>query len=239
MVQACLNGGRHIGECPNVPLTPAALANDAIAAARAGATSFHVHPRDAQGAETLHPDDVAAALTAIRTAAPGLPTGIGTGEWIAPGGTARHAPIRQWQVLPDYVSLNIGEADAPKLAKLLQSKNIPIEAGLWCLADAHRYLAEIDSTACLRILIEMPDTDPATALAEADAILDLLQKANKLPILLHGMGQSAWPCLSRAAALGLASRVGFEDMLHLPNGQPAPDNAALITAALAQEPGLT
>ena len=102
MLQACLNGGRAASEAAGVPLTPADLARDAAAARDAGALELHVHPRDASGAETLHPDAVAEVLTAIRAAVPGMPVGIGTGAWIAPGGTARHAHMKAWEVLPDY-----------------------------------------------------------------------------------------------------------------------------------------
>ncbi|WP_270939241.1 3-keto-5-aminohexanoate cleavage protein, partial [Falsiroseomonas oryzae] len=50
---------------------------------------------------------------------------------------------------------------------------------------------------------------------------------------LHGFGRSAWPMARRAAALGLMLRLGLEDVAELPDGAPAPDNAALIRAGLA------
>ena len=39
--------------------------------------------RDADGAESLEPGDVAAALTAVRAAAPGIEISLSTGLWIA------------------------------------------------------------------------------------------------------------------------------------------------------------
>ena len=55
-----------------------------------------------------------------------------------------------------------------------------------------------------------------------------------VPVLLHGEGSSCWPALRHARSLGLATRVGLEDVLVLPDGSPAPDNSALVIAALAQ-----
>jgi uncharacterized protein (DUF849 family) len=37
----------------------------------------------------------------------------------------------------------------------------------------------------------------------------------------------------RAAALGLMLRIGLEDVAELPDGSPAPDNAALVAATRA------
>jgi uncharacterized protein (DUF849 family) len=53
-----------------------------------------------------------------------------------------------------------------------------------------------------------------------------------VPVLLHGEDGSAWPVLRHAVRLGLDTRVGLEDTLVLPDGRPAPDNAALVRAAL-------
>ena len=129
MLQACLNGGRTRAEAPGVPLTPADLARDAVAARKAGAQELHVHPRNIAGAETLAPADVAAALRAIRAAVPKMKVGIGTGAWIAPGGKKRHAHLEAWQEKPDYVSVNMNEPDASQVMTLMHKMGIGIEAG--------------------------------------------------------------------------------------------------------------
>ncbi len=237
MLQACLNGGRRPDEAPAVPVTPEALAAEARAAGGAGAACLHLHPRDGEGRETLAPEPVAAALRAVRAAVPGVAVGVGTGEWIAPGGRARQAHIAAWTERPDYASVNLREPDAPEVVALLRSLGVPVEAGLWSVADARRFLSEIDPADCLRILVEMPDTDPEAALAEARAILAILSEAgSRLPVLLHGLGASAWPCIEEAARRGLDTRVGLEDTVVLPDGAPAPGNAALVRAALATRP---
>ncbi|WP_181791756.1 3-keto-5-aminohexanoate cleavage protein, partial [Streptomyces phytophilus] len=47
----------------------------------------------------------------------------------------------------------------------------------------------------------------------------------------------AWPVLRLAAGLGMAARIGLEDTLVLPDGSPAPGNAALVAAAAALRSG--
>lgn len=198
----------------------------------AGAVELHVHPRGPDDAESLAPEDVAACLTTIRAAVPGIPVGISTGNWIAPGGHARHKHMQAWTELPDYVSVNLGEEDAPEVMALMDTRGIGIEAGLASQADAQRYAALNDRPSPVRILVEMPDIESEAALAEAKSVLAILATARiNAPILLHGEGQSAWPCLKAAAERGFQTRIGLEDVLTLPDGSPAPDNAALVAKA--------
>jgi uncharacterized protein (DUF849 family) len=234
MLQACLNGGRVRTAAARVPLTPSELAADAMACRDAGAETLHVHPRNAMGAESLAPGDVAAALAAIRAAVPHMPVGISTGAWIAPGGRARHEDVAGWTALPDYVSINLNEDDAPEIMEMMAGRGIGIEAGIWSVADAERFTALPDLPPPLRILIEMQDVEPQAALDEADRVLRILaDRAIAAPILLHGSGRSAWPCVGEAARRGCDTRIGFEDVLVLPDDSPAKDNAVLVSAAHA------
>ncbi|MEL7275137.1 MAG: 3-keto-5-aminohexanoate cleavage protein [Pseudomonadota bacterium] len=232
MLQACLNGGTQPDAAVGVPRRPAELAAEAQVAIAAGAESLHVHPRDAAGVETLAPDAVAAALTAIRAAVPGVGVGIGTGDWIAPGGTARHDDIAGWTERPDFVSINLREPDAPTVMDLMIRQEIGIEAGLWTLEDARRFTDLTAAERCLRILIELPDCSAPVAKAEAARILaHLAEHGPALPILLHGCGRSAWPMLMEARLRGLSTRMGLEDVQSLPDGTPVADNAPLIAMA--------
>ena len=106
MLQACLNGDRDKDFHAATPLTPRELAADARAVVDAGAHELHIHPRDAKGLESLHPDDTARALDAVRASVPGIPVGVSTAWGITPQGRERQAQIRAWQVMPDYVSVN-------------------------------------------------------------------------------------------------------------------------------------
>lgn len=232
LLQACLNGDRRRAHHPGIPETPEQLASAAWAAVDAGADSLHVHPRDAQGRETLEPAHVADCLDAIRAAVPGVPVGVGTGEWIVPGGRARHDPVRRWTVLPDYASVNLREADAPEMMRLLASMGVGIEAGVWTARDAERFVTLDEAPDCLRVLVELTSDDPDEAVVECRTIMGILDRGDLgLPRLLHGENGSAWAMIDEAAGLGLSTRVGFEDVLILPGGTAAPDNATLVGQA--------
>jgi uncharacterized protein (DUF849 family) len=232
MLQACLNGDRRKSFSPAVPCTPGELARDARAVVDAGADELHVHPRDAQGLETLEPACVAVALDAMRNSAPGVPIGLSTRWAIQPSGRARQQPIAAWSVLPNYVSVNLIEDDAPEVISLVLSKGIGVEAGLWSQQDAKRLAALDNAPRCLRVLIEINEQDEQEGRAVAMAIVEILDGANlKMPRLLHGLDKTKWPLFRQAVSLGLDTRIGFEDGASLPNGETAKDNASLIAAA--------
>ena len=234
MLQACLNGGRDRAFHPSVPLSPDELGDDARSVIEAGAQELHIHVRDAAGKESLHPDDVARALESVRASVPGIPVGLSTGWWIPPKGRARQEHIRAWRVLPDYVSINLIEEDSTEVIDLVLAKGIGVEAGLWSAADAEKFLAHASAAKCLRVLIELNEQDlPAAgqALGDIQAILD--RASIRLPRLLHGRDDTVWPIYREALRLGVDSRIGIEDGKHLPSGDLAESNAALIRAARA------
>lgn len=231
-LKACLNGGRPRLAHPAVPVTPADLAAAAAGAVAAGATALHVHPRGPDGRESMAPDDVAAALEAIRVRAPGIPVGVTTAAWVEPDRDRRLALVSAWEVRPDFASVNFREHGAVELSRLLLDAGIGVEAGLWTVPDVRALLASGLTTACVRLLLEPTEPEPAAAIANATAMRDALgDAAGGVPVLLHGEGAAAWPVLTEAVRLGLDIRIGLEDCLTLPSGEPAPDNATLVAAA--------
>ncbi|RKN49200.1 3-keto-5-aminohexanoate cleavage protein [Micromonospora endolithica] len=230
MLKACLNGGRGRDAHPAVPVTPAELAADAARCAALGVGAVHVHPRDHDGAESLRPTVIAEAVAAIRAARPGLRIGVSTGEWIEPDPAARVAAVRSWTVLPDFASVNAHEPGAEAVAVALRDRGVAVEVGLWTpdAVGAYRdWRVPVE-----RILVECMAEKPAEALTDADAILDALDPDGP-PRLLHAEGGAVWPVLVEAVRRGLDTRIGFEDTVHLPDGSPAADNAALVAAATA------
>ncbi|SCG35751.1 3-keto-5-aminohexanoate cleavage protein [Micromonospora inositola] len=230
MLKACLNGGRRRDEHAGVPVTPAELAADAARCAARRVAAVHVHPRDATGAESLHPAVIAEAVTALRTAVPGLPVGVTTGAWIEPDPAARVAAVRAWPVLPDFASVNAHEPGAEAVAAALHERGVLVEAGLWTVpaVDAWRRWR----VPAGRILVECLAEEPEVALADAAAILAALPPDGP-PVLLHGEGPATWPVLADAIRRGLDTRIGLEDTVVLPDGSPAADNSALVSAAAA------
>jgi uncharacterized protein (DUF849 family) len=238
MLQVCLNGPRHRSQCERLPVTPQELGDAAAEAVAAGAQAIHIHPKDAEGADTMAAVHVDAAVAAVRACAPGVPIGVTTGAWTEPDAERRAALVRSWSVLPDHASVNWHEQGADAVAAALLEIDVGVEAGLFSGTDAPaRLRAWPHAHRVLRLLAEVTDTDPATAPGTAAALLDELTAPEGLdetarrPVLLHGEDGGAWPVLRMAAERGLDTRIGLEDVLLLPDGTPAADNTALVLAA--------
>lgn len=233
IVQACLNGARPVGYHPQLPTSAPALAADAAAVIQAGAQELHLHVRAADGAESLEPADVDATVAALRSVVPGTLIGISTGAWIEPDEDRRLALIAGWRELPDHASVNLSEAGAPAVIERLRRLGVGIEAGLASAADAERLVRLDLARLALRVLIEIEEQNLADAMAVADAILEVLERARvKKPILLHGLDGTVWPFVERALRQGFSTRIGLEDGAALPDGSPAATNAELVGAAL-------
>ncbi|MCT7657480.1 3-keto-5-aminohexanoate cleavage protein [Mycobacterium deserti] len=229
-VKACINGARTPDQHPNLPVSPDQLAAEALAVHRAGAKAVHLHPKDADGADSLQPEVVAAAVTAVRHTVPGLPLGVTTGYWALRNERERLRTVEAWTVLPDFASVNWHEPGSEDLARLLLGKGVGVEAGIFDADAAASWAASDIAEHCLRVMIELQgDGDAATA----DVLLSTVRSAGSpAPVLLHGLDESCWPLLEHAGRRGVQTRIGLEDTLHLPDGSLAPDNAALVSAAL-------
>ena len=231
ILQAALNGDRTRADHPAVPLSAAELARDAAACVAAGASAFHIHPRDGEGRETLDVAVVDAVVVAVRAAAGGAPVGVSTAAWIEPDLEARLEAIALWRA-PDYASVNLAEEGFVETMRVLLENGIGIEAGVWSVEGADRLAASGLADRVTRVLIEPPDVDPMAAPLLYEAIHARLDTHGiTAPRLQHGDGEATWPILDDALATGYDSRIGFEDTFLLPDGERAPDNAALVAAA--------
>jgi uncharacterized protein (DUF849 family) len=229
-VKACINGARKPDQYPNLPVTPDQLAAAAIAAHGAGAKAVHMHPKTPDGMDSLVPGHVDAAVSAVRHAAPGLPLGVTTGFWALPDADARLRAVDGWTVLPDFASVNWHEPGAEDLARLLLSKGLGVEAGIFHSEAAESWAASEIAEHCMRVMIELP---PEADVATADDLLSQVMAADSAaPVLLHGLDESCWPLLEHAGVRGVQARIGLEDTLRLPDGSIATDNAALVSAAV-------
>lgn len=229
-LKACINGVRTPEQHPGVPVTPEQLAAEALAAHRAGAKAVHLHPKTKYGVDSLEPDIVATAVSAVRQAAPGLPLGVTTGFWALPDEHARLETVKSWDVLPDFASVNWHEPGAEDLARLLLTRGLGVEVGIFHAEAAASWAASELAAHCMRVMVELQgDGDAATA----DTLLEQVRAAGSpAPVLLHGLDDSCWRLLEHAGRRGLQTRIGLEDTLLLPDGSPAPDNAALVSAAM-------
>ena len=232
IVQACLNGARPNGYHSALPVTAEAIALDAVACVDAGAAELHVHPRGHDYRESLAAVD--AVVDALRAACPGTLIGVSTGAWIEADIQRTRGAIAGWRSLPDYASVNLSEPDAPAVMGLLDELGVGIEAGVATVEDVNRFISLDVPRRVLRILIEIDDQNASTAIALADDIAARLHEAGlRKPILLHGNDDMLWPLVARAREQRWSTRIGLEDGDRMPDGTVTPDNAALVSAAVA------
>lgn len=242
LLKVCLNGRRGADEHPAVPVTPAQLAEDSRRSVEAGAEAVHLHPRDESGAETLVASEVGAAIAAVREEV-GAPVGVSTGAWIEADPERRASLVREWGTLaseqrPDFASTNLFEEGWRDIFDALLEAGIGVEAGLWSPDDAWRLADSGLANRCLRLLLEpVRETSAEAALASAREMGRILGDAGiETPRLLHGKDATAWPVLRHAAAERYGMRIGFEDVLTLPGGETADENARLVAAARGVAP---
>ncbi len=166
-----------------------------------------------------------AAVSAIRAAAPGLPIGLSTSEEIDPDPFARAAAVTTWRRRPDFVSVNVSELGWAGIVRAALHAGIAVEAGLATPADAEGFARSPFTHQVIRALIEVDG-----GVREARAIAQLI--ADGVPQLWHGYGERTWEVISAAVAAGLDVQVGLEDVLVLPDGRVAADNAELVASVV-------
>jgi uncharacterized protein (DUF849 family) len=234
MLQVAVNGSRTPAEHPAIPRTPDELAEATRVAVDAGAQVVHVHAYDPSGVETLAAEPCAAALRAVRVACPGVPISLTTSSGIESDPRRRLELVRSWTELPELVTANMGEAGIVQLCAHLIERGVGIEAGLLSLDDAGAFVRTGLTDRCVRVLVEPLDADPAEAVAHAAAIEEVLLAAEITSEQVHhGDGVASWAVNARALPRGHGIRTGLEDTTVLPDGRQAPDNAALVRAAVA------
>ena len=232
LLQACLNGSRTDAEHPAIPRTPDELAAEGRASVDAGARVLHLHPYDDDGAETLAAEPCAAALRAVHAACPGIPISLSTSADIEADPQRRLELVAGWTELPELVTANQGEPGILELCEHLLARGVGLEAGLLRLDDARAFVASGIADRCVRVLIEPLDADPATAVAHAAAMEQLVLDAGvELEQVHHGDDVATWHVMERGVARGHGIRVGLEDTTVLPDGRRPAGNGELVSVA--------
>jgi uncharacterized protein (DUF849 family) len=230
LLQATLNGPLSKSDHPAVPVTLEELADDAVACVAAGARAFHLHPRDLAGQERLDAATVDSVVAAVRRPH-GQPVGVTTGAWIEPDVGRRVALVSRWRA-PDYATVNLSEDGSVEVMCALLGAGVGIEAGVWTVEDAEMLIASGLGDRLLRVCIEPVEVPRADAVGLVTAIHQVLDLGGvTTPRLQHGDGEATWILIEDAISRGIATRVGLEDTLFMPDGSPAMCNADLVRAA--------
>ena len=260
MTCAITGAGDTADKNPNVPVTPKQIADDCIAAAKAGASVAHIHVRDPETGGISHSTEhFREVMDRVREADTDIVMNItagGGGDWIpdatdptrgGPGTdiqtpAERHAPVGE--LLPELCTLDCGSLNFGDMvyvntadwlrehARLVQAAGVKPE--LECFDLGHVWFArQLQQEGLL-------DGDPLFQLclgipwgAEADTET-MLAMRNKLPENANwaafGIGRYQMPMVAQAMLLGGHARVGLEDNLYLKKGVMA-TNGGLVEKA--------
>lgn len=225
---------------PALPITPAELARCASACLERGAGMFHLHVRDRDGRHLLDAEAYGEATTAIRRAVGDRMIIQATSE-----AAGRYAPFEQMAAIratrPEAVSLALRElvqkeedvAAATQFIEDLDRDSTMIQVILYSAADlaawrALRQRGAFGSRPQTLLFVLGRYTENQTS-TPAD-LLPFLAEPVEVPFSVCAFGRFERDCVLTAALLGGHARVGFENNLHMPDGQLAPSNEALVGA---------
>lgn len=237
------NGARKTkADHPQLPLTPAEIAQCAADCLDAGASMLHLHVRDEAGRHSLAPDDYRAAIAAIRARVGAEMLLQVTTESGGRYGSAEQIAAMD-SLAPDALSVAVRELfGAPEteehaagFLRRLAARAALVQYIVYSPADVRRAVA-------LHAAGVIPQRRPHALLVlgsyaerRSGRPTELLPALAELPEGWRwsacAFGGQELHCVSAAALLGGGVRVGFENNLHRIDGTVAADNAALVRAA--------
>jgi uncharacterized protein (DUF849 family) len=261
IITAALTGGADsTGASPHIPITPAQLAAEALAARAAGAAIVHIHVRNS---ETGKPSREVAlyreTVQRIRDAGSDVLINLttGPGASFAPGedpninarpkgmGTPAERVAHVLELKPDICSIDIATmnfgptafvntpAHLAAMAQMIREAGVKPELEVFDLG--HGMLA---ADMVKRGLFEAPPWFQLClgiawgAPATTEAMLALKQLVPAGGIWsAFGISRAQFPMVAQAVILGGHVRVGLEDNLYLARGVLAEGNAPLVARA--------
>ncbi|GBD90509.1 hypothetical protein BMS3Abin04_01226 [bacterium BMS3Abin04] len=232
LLKTALNGTRSKTENEYLPHSLEEIENEVSLLYKNGCNVFHIHCYDQNGNESLRPEDVNSLVSRIKNISSEIQIGISSGDWIEPDFEKRKRYIKDWDNIPDFISLNIIEENSIEIANLLISKGILVEVGLNEIEAAEIFVGSNLNKGCCRILIEPEEEILDSAINTINEIEKILD-SNQITIdrLLHGFNGVSWDILREAKKRGYDSRVGMEDTIYLENGKKVKSNLELIDNA--------
>lgn len=232
LIKIALNGARPKEQNKFIPQSLTEIENEVKLLYENGQKVFHIHCYNENGNESLKPNDVNKLLSVVKNISPKIQIGISSGDWIEPDLEKRKSYIKEWENIPDFISVNMIEDDAVEISKLLMLKGVKIEAGLNEKKAAEIFVESDLVKDCYRILIEPEPEEISSAIETVNEIEGVLN-IHKIEIsrLLHGFNVTSWEILKEAKKRSYDSRIGMEDTIYLENGEMVKSNLELIQYA--------
>lgn len=233
--------GKQIAPPSRNPLTPAEVAADVMACARAGASMVHLHVRDVQGNQTEDLTAFAQTLDLIRAGSDIIIQGS-TGGVTTLSRDARCVALNDPRV--EVASLNMGSANVgegvyintlPDIrfwAQRMQARQIVpeleiFEAGMLTNIPRLAHDGLLTPPFHINFCVGFEGPLPADA-ASLFFLKSMLPAGDVLWGIIHD-GMTHFGLLATALGMGATLvRVGFEDGVFLAPGEPALTNADLV-----------
>jgi 3-keto-5-aminohexanoate cleavage enzyme len=253
VIMVAPNGAsRTKADHPALPMTPAELAETALACHAAGAGAVHLHVRDAEGRHSLDAGTYGAAIAAIAASCPGMPVQITTE---AAGVFDLEVQIGLVQALqPPCISFSLaelmreGEETGEVFLRWTAERQIAIQFILYDAAQIVRFAAlwragrlHMAGAPRLILVVGRYSATQDSKLADFEALYAALRDeglVEKSVWMTCAFGRGEMACLERTIALGGHARVGFENAIVDNEGRPARDNAervALVAKLVRQQ----
>lgn len=247
---------------PNLPVTPAAIAQSAIDAVRAGAAIVHLHARDPDtGRGTMRADLFDDIVSRIRAADVDVILNLSTGEGgrfipslddprvAAPGSTLTQPEKRVAHVValrPEVCTLDFNTMFSGAAVVINTPRNLEVMAQHIYAAGVMPEIELFDSgdlQMALSFLERGALRDPLMwnivlgvrfgAMADAQTMQYLVSRLPRdAQWTAFGIGRMAFPMLAQAWLLGGHVRIGMEDTVYLDRGVLASSNAQLVEKAV-------
>ena len=247
---------------PNLPVTPAAIAQSAIDAARAGAAIVHLHARDPDtGRGTMRADLFDDIVSRIRASDVDVILNLSTGEGgrfipslddprvAAPGSTLTQPEKRVAHVValrPEVCTLDFNTMFSGAAVVINTPRNLEVMAQHIYAAGVMPEIELFDSgdlQMALSFLERGALRDPLMwnivlgvrfgAMADAQTMQYLVSRLPRdAQWTAFGIGRMAFPMLAQAWLLGGHVRIGMEDTVYLDRGVLASSNAQLVEKAV-------
>ncbi|WP_435115110.1 3-keto-5-aminohexanoate cleavage protein [Halolamina sp. C58] len=251
IVTAALTGGVHGKEAnPNVPETPAEVAEAAAAAEDAGASILHLHAREDSGERAFSTERFQELTEAVRAATDDVVIQHSTGGTAAPD-ALRAEPLRT-DPAPDMASLDMGplnrydhltsentRALVDALHEEMQARGIKPELEVFNgghLNESLRIWDELDEPPYVNLVFGGGTTTIPSPRNLLNMVANVPDGA-EFNVLAFGPHQL--PLTTMGILLGGHVRVGLEDNLYYAKGEQAESNAQLVerTVRIAEELG--
>jgi 3-keto-5-aminohexanoate cleavage enzyme len=246
IITAALTGSRISREhTPAIPITPAEIAAEGVAAWRAGAGILHVHVRDAAtGLGTQDVDVFREVVDALRAetdailclTTSGIPgRNLPTAERIAPLALRPEMASFDAGTIQMDAGLFVNEPEfLDALAADALARGVKLELECFDLEMVHTALryhrdGKLPAPLHFQFVTGTRYGMPATAQALVAAV-DLLPAGSTWSVI--GVGRTQTPMAMLALAMGGHVRVGLEDNIHYRRGELATGNAQLVERAV-------